>query len=109
MKSYTYHSPSRLDTMKVFFFQRAYITISINPHYLTVEKILSLTLTIHSYIICLFFAIAYINYGVLYDCTSSFHRFFLPTNNSGNLSYKMSEIRFFKLKLLWAEIDMGRN
>ena len=60
------------------FFQRAYITISINPHYLTIGKMLSLTLTIHSYIISLFFAIAYIYDGVLYDCTRRFHRVFYP-------------------------------
>ena len=59
-------------------FQRAYKTISINPHYLTIGKMLSLTLTIHSYIICLFFAIAYIYDGVLYDCTRRFHRVVYP-------------------------------
>ena len=43
----------------------------------------------------IFFAIAYIYDGVLYDCTSRFHRVFLPTNNLGNPSYKKSEIHFF--------------
>ena len=86
------------------FLQRAYITISINPHYLTVEKILSLTLTIHSYIICLFFAIAYINYGVLYDCTSSFHRFFFTHKQLGQSELQNERNPFFQ-----AEIAMGRN
>ena len=40
-----------------------------------------------------FFAIAYVYDGVLYDCTSRFHRVLLPTN-PGNRSYKMSKIRF---------------
>ena len=61
---------------------------------------LSLTLTIHSYIICLFFAIAYIYDGVLYECTRRFHRVFLPTNNLGNPSYKMSKTRFFQVGFL---------
>ena len=41
------------------------------------------------------FATAYIYYGVLFDCTSRFHRVFLPTNKPVNLSNQMSKIRFF--------------
>ena len=82
MKNYTDHSPSSLDTIHVFF-QRAYITISINPHYFTIGKMLSLTLTIHSYIICLFFAIAYTYDGVLYDSTSRFLGVFFTHKQPG--------------------------
>ena len=73
-------------------FQRAYITTSINPHYLTIEKLLSLTLTIHSYIICLFFLLLLTYMMVSFKTVQVDFIGFLPTNNPGNPSYKMSEI-----------------
>ena len=76
MKSYTDHSPSSLDTIHVFF-QRAYITISINPHYLSIGKNAIFDLDYPSlYHMFIFFAFGYIYDGVLYDYTSRFHRFF---------------------------------
>ena len=86
--------PLQYDTV---FFQRAYITISINPHYLTIKKLQSLTLTIHSYTICLFFLLLLTYMMVSFMTVQVDFIGFLPTNNPGNLSYKMSKIRFFKL------------
>ena len=82
------------------FFQRAYITISITPHYLTIKKLLSLTLTIHSYIICLFFLLLLTYMMVFFMTVQVDFIGFSPTNNPGNPSFKMSKIRFFKLIFL---------
>ena len=101
MKSYTYHSPSSFDTIQVFF-QRAYITISINPHFHTFGKMLSLTLTIHSYIIYLFFFFLLLLIYIMASFMTVHVDFieFLPKNNPGNLSFKMSKIRFFQVEFL---------
>ena len=61
---------------------------------------LYLTLTIHSSIICFFFAIAYIYDGVLYDRTRRFHRVFFTHKQPGQSELQNEQNPFFQVEFL---------
>ena len=80
------------------FFQRAYITISINPHFLTIGKTAFFELD-YRFLYHMFIFLLLLTYIIVSFMTVQvdFIGVFLPTNNLGNPSNKMSEIGFFNL------------